>query len=136
MTSYSIELSDDFYEANNLDPNVRLDTITEDHIEFINKLRARANFTMDRGTYADPVFAQVLANQGRKLRLPGYRGPIYRRYASMPVEDLVFSISCADGAMTLSRKAVLLVFTAQKLGHIDVAACTTTDVSAVVGRDD
>lgn len=138
--SFVLHVSPDFIESNNLDPNVSPESITDEQWDRIKKIRAREAFTMDRGTYADPTFARVLSTvqytpESHLRPRPKHRrrNPFLNtRYASMPVEDLIWTLPCTDGEVVLTRKAVLVIYTAQVNGRINVSDCTLTDVTAVV----
>lgn len=140
---FQLSLSESFLQAHGLDPNFSPDSITADQWDYIKMIRGRDAFTMDRGTYADPTLARVLSTveytpESRPFNhpRPRRRHPFMNtRYASMPVEDLVFCLDCADGPLILSRRAVLLLYTAQVLGRINVTECRTADVAAVVAAD-
>jgi hypothetical protein len=153
----SVHLSDSYAEALGVDPYVQPSDVDEaTYHAFRNRNAWRDQHAMERVTYSDPTFRGFLSTNERA---PGHTvncgdcercGASCRRYCecaekrraaagnvprikSVPSEDLVYTLQCADGPISFGRKALMLLRTEQRAGRVNVRACTIEQVRALIG---
>lgn|GEM_PF-1817109 len=155
----SLNISDSYAKANDLDPNVQPSDVPETtYDEFHDRGRWREKHAMERVSYSDPTFRTFLSTNERTPEHAVHKNcgdcrkcdASCRRYCkcararreaakntsrikSLPPEDLVFTLGCRDGAISFGRKALMLLRTEQRAGRIDVHACTIAQIRALIG---